>query len=220
VDEYAWLLTRGYAEVSALKLVGDHHGLNTRQRLAIRRGTCADQALYERRRKRVEPQQLAGRPLAIDGYNLLITIEAALSGGLVFVGRDGCYRDLASVHGTYRKVEETIPAVDLITAYIHELATADVTFLLDRPVANSGRLRGLIEDRVAAAASEGHAQPTWTVELADRPDAELATFVGVVATSDSVILDRCAAWMNLAAHVIQKKLPNTRLIDLRTLHRS
>ena len=32
VAEYSWLLTRHYATDSALKLVGDHHGLTVRQR--------------------------------------------------------------------------------------------------------------------------------------------------------------------------------------------
>jgi len=216
VGECSWLLTRGYAEPSALKLVGDHHNLTSRQRMAVRRAACPDAALVERGRKRIGPDGLAGRALAIDGYNVLITIEAALSGGLVFIGRDGCYRDLASVHGTYRKVEETIPAVELIFACVTELAPAQVTLLLDRPVANSGRLRGLIEERVTAAGTEGDAPVVWSIELADRPDAVLSEFHGVVASSDSIILDRCHAWIDLAAHIIDDRLPKSSLIDLRS----
>ena len=218
VDEYAWLLTRGYAELSARKLVGDHHGLTARQRMAVRRGACSDHALHGRLTKRVEPQQLTGRPLAIDGYNLLITIEAALSGGLVFIGRDGCYRDLASVHGTYRKVEETTPAVEIICAYVAGLDPAQVTVLLDRPVANSGRLRTLMAERVANFREANPVSPQWQIALADNPDADLEVFDGVVATSDSVILDRCATWINLAAHIIDDRLANTSLIDLRVPH--
>lgn len=216
VDEYAWLLTRGYAALSALKLVGDHHNLTARQRMTVRRGACPDQALHGRLAKRIEPDQLTGQALAIDGYNLLITIEAALSGGLVFIGRDGCYRDLASVHGTYRKVEETIPAVDVICTYVAGLDPSQVTVLLDRPVANSGRLRTLMAERVATFRENKPASPQWQISLADNPDTDLAVFEGVVATSDSVVLDRCVAWINLAAHIIDDRLPNTSLIDLRT----
>ena len=50
-----------------------------------------------------------GRGLWIDGYNVLTTVEAALAGGVILVGRDGCYRDMASMHGSYRKVSETRP---------------------------------------------------------------------------------------------------------------
>ena len=66
----------------------------------------------------------AGQRIAIDGYNVLITIEAAMSGGCIFKARDGCLRDLASIHGTYRKVNETIPALQLIGEFLKEKNTA------------------------------------------------------------------------------------------------
>jgi len=218
VDDYAWLLTRGYAEVSALKLVGDHLGLKKRQRMAVRRSTCPNQALETRESRRVEPDAISGRSLLIDGYNVLITIESALSGGLVFIGRDGCYRDIASVHGTYRKVEETIPAVDLIIRSVNETGVADATIFLDRPVKNSGRLRALIEERAGVTASTSGHMPVWHVELCDSPDARLAESDDVVATSDSVVLDRCACWVNLAAWIIDRNIPGANAIDLRKSH--
>jgi hypothetical protein len=67
----------------------------------------------------------------------LITIEAAMSGGLIFVGRDGCCRDLASIHGTYRKVTETIPAVKLIGRFLQKVGVTEAVWLLDSPVSNS-----------------------------------------------------------------------------------
>ena len=44
----------------------------------------------------------------------MTTIEAALSGGVILAARDGAYRDMASMHGTYRKVAETLPALELL----------------------------------------------------------------------------------------------------------
>ena len=38
---------------------------------------------------------------------MLTTIEAALAGGVILAARDGAYRDMASMHGSYRKVAET-----------------------------------------------------------------------------------------------------------------
>lgn len=215
VEDYAWLLTRGYAELSALKLVGDHLGLTQRQRMAVRRSTCSDHALHTRESRRAEPEAISGRALLIDGYNVLITIESALSSGLVFVGRDGCYRDIASVHGTYRKVEETIPAVDLILRSVNETGVADAAILLDRPVKNSGRLRALIEERAGAGAPTTSKPLAWHVELCDSPDARLVESDAVVATSDSVVLDRCARWVNLAAWIIDRNIPSATVIDLR-----
>ena len=40
VAHYSWLLGRGYAEVAALALVGDHFQLTVRQRQAVQRASC------------------------------------------------------------------------------------------------------------------------------------------------------------------------------------
>jgi len=133
VADFSMLLTKGYADKSALKLVGDRFSLTQRQRLAVMRSSCSDQQLQRRLQHLVPVEALAGRPIAIDGYNLLITLEAALSGGLIFRGRDGCFRDLASIHGTYRKVEETVPAVRLIGKFLTEIQIAGALWLLTVP---------------------------------------------------------------------------------------
>ncbi len=98
IADYSLLLTKSYAQKSALKLVGDRFSLTERQRLAVMRSACSDHQLASRNERRVAMEDLAGQSVTVDGYNVLITIEAAMSGGCIFKGRDGCYRDLASVH--------------------------------------------------------------------------------------------------------------------------
>ena len=220
--DFSLLLSKGYADKSALKLVGDRFGLTQRQRLAIMRSACSDGQRQSRQARCVPIGELGGRMLAIDGYNLLITIEAALSGGLIFQGRDGCFRDLASIHGTYRKVDETIPALELIGAFLAEIDLAGALWLLDSPVSNSGRLKTLIEEL-----ARDHRWP-WTIRLSLNPDAELrgeftvdsSQFPAhrqpppIVVTTDSVILDACRHWTNLAAEIIPRRLPDAPIIDL------
>ncbi len=203
VEELAWLLTRGYAEPSALALVGNRHNLEERQRIAVRRSVCSDQSLRQRTHSRVAVAQCGQLPLGIDGYNLLITIESGLSGGPIFVGRDGAFRDLASVHGTYRKVEETRPAVRLISDYLQSTGVSTIDWYLDRPVSNSGRLKTLIAEVVASSGVR------WNIELVDSPDRVLADYNGVVASSDSWILDRCKAWTNLAGDIIGARVSDS-----------
>ena len=208
MSDFSLLLSKGYADKSSLKLVGDRFSLTQRQRLAVMRNACSDRQLQSRLERRVPVEDLAGQPIAIDGYNLLITIEAAMSGGLIFKGRDGCFRDLASIHGTYRKVEETIPAIRLIGAFLTEIHIAQTLWLLDSPVSNSGRLKTLI----AQIARENDWM--WDIRLTFSPDAELSKMDTVVATTDSVILDACLKWTNLAAEIITRKLPAAIVIDL------
>jgi hypothetical protein len=75
--ELSWLASRGYAEPSALALVGNRHELRLRQREAVRRAAAPDDVLATRIARRRAPA-VAGAPLAIDGFNCLITLEAAL----------------------------------------------------------------------------------------------------------------------------------------------
>ncbi len=215
VREYAWLLTRGYAVDSALKLVGGRHDLTARQRMAVRRSSCSDESLLRRTQSRLAYDEAAGRPIAVDGYNLLITVESALSGGLILIGRDGCYRDLASVHGTYRKVEETAPALELIIDHLATLHAPHIDWYLDKPVANSGRLKVLMAEMVSLPQDEVGGDWVWNIELVDSPDRVLAAHSATVVTADSVILDACSAWLNVAAELIERRCANAWTVDLR-----
>lgn len=208
LSDFSLLLTMGYAEKGALKLVGDKFLLTQRQRLAVMRSACSDRQLESRTQRCVSPENFDDQSIVIDGYNVLITVEAAMSGGVIFKGRDGCFRDLASIHGTYRKVAETIPAVQLIGKFLQDVGVAKARWLLDRPVSNSGRLRKLIGE----LAKENNWN--WEIELLLNPDAELKKIDACVASSDSVILDGCKSWVNLAAEIIKKKLSSARVIDL------
>jgi len=201
VGDYSWLLSRGYAEPSAIKIVGDRYALDKRQRMAVVRSSCTDAAREVRQSKQLSPDRIAGKPLWIDGFNVLTTLEVALSGGVVLAGRDACYRDIAGMHGTYRKVEETRPAILHAGECIARLRPAETAWFLDSPVGNSGRLKLQLLD---IAAERGW---NWSVNVVPNPDAVLIEAEAVVATADSIILDRCQRWFNLARIVIDA-LPN------------
>jgi hypothetical protein len=206
VGDFALLLSRGYATPSALKLVGDHFNLTERQRTAVQRASCSDQAVINRKSSQISLAKMAKEPLIIDGYNILTTLETALSLGPIFACRDGCYRDMASIHGTYRKVEETVGALDLLADFLNERDLQEVTVLLDSPVSNSGRLKGLIES----------VNPRWEVQLVPNPDPLLAASDQIIVSADSVILDSCKQWLNLAREIINTRLPQSWIIDLAT----
>jgi hypothetical protein len=201
-------LDRGYAPQSSLKLVGDRYQLAARQRTAVARCVCSAEQAANRQARRVELQTVKGRTLWLDGYNVLTTVEAALAGAVLLAASDGTLRDMASMHGSYRKVAETRPALGHIGEVIEQLAPSQVRWLLDRPVSNSGRLKQIIEE-VAAE----HGWP-WTAELVADPDPLLAGATEIVATADSAILDRCGRWLNLVRLVIEGRVPDAHILDL------
>lgn len=205
VSDLSWLLSRSYAGLSALKLVGDRYRLVERQRAAVSRASCADSALADRAARCVEPEVLRGRPVRIDGFNLLLTLESALGGGVVLACRDGCYRDLASVHGTYRRVEETLPALALASRWLTTWGAGACTWLLDAPVSNSGRLAALIRAT----------DLNWSAEVVPDPDAILRRPGDIVATADAGVLDCCEEWVSLAGHLVKAGVPGAFVVDLR-----
>ena len=211
VGERGWLLSRGYAGKSTLKLVGDRYALTQRQRVAIMRSSCSDEQLTKRTNSQITPECVWQKALILDGYNILITIEAAMGGGVLLMGHDGCVRDLASIHGTYRKVEETLPALNMIYETLRNFNFSEVIWILDKPVSNSGRLRGIILDFAAEMSLN------WDVQLKQNPDKMLAESDQIIATSDSVVLDACKSWFNLSRIVIESMsfAQDINLLDLR-----
>lgn len=196
VYDLSWLLTRDYPRVSALELVGNRYDLTARQRTAVSRSSATDAAIEGRHGRRLLIDQLEGEALRIDGFNLLTTIEAALAGGVILRGRDGCDRDMASMHGSYRKVAETRPAIERIGETLGN-RPADVVWWFDQPVSNSGRIKTLVTE---IAAERGW---PWTAEVVPDPDRLLVETTDVVVTADSEVLDGCDRWLNLARLVVE-----------------
>jgi len=209
-SELSWLLSHGYQRKSSLKLVGDRQCLTERQRLAISRAACSDESLKRRKAHCVSVERIANERVIVDGFNLLITVEAGLSGGPLLLCRDECMRDLSSVHGSYRSVHETDRAICLVGELLQNLGASSVLWLLDRPISNSGRLAKKIADIAAQ-----HDWP-WNVKIVFNPDAEILSSLGGVAiTSDSAVLNRVRSWVNLKSHLLEQCLPEAWLVDLR-----
>ncbi|GIW94444.1 MAG: hypothetical protein KatS3mg110_2485 [Pirellulaceae bacterium] len=209
VADLSWLLTRGYSDNASLKLVGDRYRLDQRQRIAVHRCSCSDQALADRLARECPAGQIRGAELVLDGFNVLTTIEAALAGGILLWGRDRCLRDLAGMHGTYRKVHETIPALQAIGRSLHEhLGAAKLRWCLDRPVSNSLRLATLMR-QVAAE----HHWP-WEVEVLDAVDPLLRESSQIVCTSDAGILDLCGRWFAATREVVKHCTPQATVVYL------
>ena len=198
VDDLSWLRTRGYAESSATKLVGDRYELRQRQRIAVGRCACAEAKRASRVARARALEDIAGETLLIDGLNVITTIEVAIAHGVLLLGRDQCIRDMASFHGSYRLVQETERAVEILVTVVDSMQPAEAVVYIDRPVSNSGRLAEAVRKAASAIGSSLRAQ------TADGVDETLKRSTAVAATADSAILDACGAWLNLARIAIER----------------
>ncbi|TAE71656.1 MAG: DUF434 domain-containing protein [Bacteroidetes bacterium] len=207
-NDMCYLLEKKYPENATLKLVGDHYQINERQRKAVFRCACPLSSIEKRQQKMISNLNIEQKTLAIDGYNLLIIVESMLSNGYIFKGRDGAYRDVASIHGTYKKVEETLPALTLIANSLIELKVKNVIWYLDSPISNSGRLKSIM----LGLAEENYWN--WEVELVNSPDKKLVELDFPTITADAWILDNVTNWFNLSEYLIQNKIKDVNLLCL------
>ena len=193
-----YLINEGYDRKMATTFVGNHFLLSERQRLAIMRSIATEDQLILRKSQQISFDELSGREIRIDGFNTIISLEVLLSDSPLFIGMDGVIRDLASLHGTYRIIPETETAIRLMFDLLKETGIRNATIYLDEPVSNSGRLKALI-------ALIGEVYPFGLdFQVIKNVDQELFGKENVV-TSDSIILDRSASWINLVSECHKRR---------------
>ena len=85
-----------------------------------------------------------------------------------------------------------------MAAALLPITTGPVRWLLDQPI--SGRLAARLRELGTML------RLPWTAEVVMNPDNVLAETTDVVVTSDSVVLDRVASWLNLDALALAAEL--------------
>jgi hypothetical protein len=200
IEDYRHLKNRGYPDRAALKLVGDRWRLASLERNCLFRAVFAEADCRSRRGKLVPPTSVPGQPLGVDWYNVLITVESYLKGFPVFLAEDGLLRDSSGVHGSYRPSRVTEAARQRILGSLVRLGPSRLELFLDSPISFSG---DMAEDLRRNAAMP----PSCAFEVTVSPSADfpLKSFDGVVATSDSSIIDRSSVVrvLDLARHVLE-----------------
>lgn len=207
-EEVEWLLNRGYKLSSIIDLIGGHYQFSSRQRTALQRATSSKAQYEKRKAASLQVEAYKEDCIYIDGFNLIITLEVALSGSVLILGNDGALRDLAGLRGTYRLIDKTDEVIKLIGETFRALEVPSAKFFLDAPVSNSGRLRSKI--------LEYSAQWNTSVEVELVPNADpILSKMKRVITSDSIILDQCSSWFNLSRKIVEDYIEEAWIVDLK-----
>ena len=122
-------------------------------------------------------------------------LESLLSGAYVFMGADGYYRDIAGIHGSYKRIAHTEAAIELVGNFLAQHDVARAHWYFDQPVSNSGRLKALT---LNIAATNNW---PWTAELEFNPDKALAEGTAIALSSDAWVLDNATCNFNLVAQL-------------------
>ena len=202
------MLTKGYPINASLSLVGNHWRLNKRQRASLSRASAPNQRIENISNNEIQQEGLPGKTILLDGFNILILLESALSGAFIFECADGTYRDLSGVHGSYKRVKKTNTALILIGEELQKLNPSKVVWILDAPVSNSGRLKV-----VMAEISEEH-QFNWDIILDNNPDGYIVEKGEIAISSDNWIIER-SNWFNLGRRIIDTKIPDAEIFQFK-----
>ncbi len=181
INDYRFLLDKGYPVHATLKLVGDRYRLNKQERMVLFRGILDSTMSMTilRRILSVLPDQAR---LGIDGYNVLFTLINYRRGHPLFIATDGLLRDVGGAYGRIEREEDFQWAIQLLATWLCLQDLAEVTIFLDAPVSHSGEHRSYLKQHLQEKGIPA------TVYVADSADPPLKTYTGTaVASSDSTI---------------------------------
>ena len=199
-EDFRYLLNRGYPRKATLELVGNQYGLSSDQRHLLHRGVFSNRDSQLRKKKKISTKEIRNKDLAIDGYNVIITLEAGLSGWPLVLGDDAFFRDISGLSGSFKRTGKTEKALQWIFDVIKEERPRHTLFLFDAPISKSGRLAEEVRGRLVQEGISGDARAI------NVPEKILIGFQGVVATSDTAIIDQSEEVIDLAGHILRKLL--------------
>jgi len=205
--DFRFLLARGYPRRAALTMVGNRYGLSHTARQLLHRGVFAPEVALARRAKLRRLRDLPGQPLALDGHNVLITLECAGRGLPLVAADDGFIRDVGEISRAFRVSPATDRVLTLVADYLAAQATGPLQVFYDAPLSLSGELAGRTRE---IWASRGLAVQAQAVPV---PERELAAFEGPIATSDTALIDAHEPVVDLAGEIIRQH-PAWRVISL------
>jgi len=199
-DDFRYLLNRSYPRKAALELVGNRYQLTSDQRHLLHRGVFSDADSEARHKRKIPIERIRRKDFVIDGYNVIITIEAGLSGRPLILGDDGFMRDISGLSANFKKTEKTEEALKLILDVIKKVKPRHTLFLLDAPISMSGNLAQEVRDSLKRENLLGDAR---TLKV---PEKILIGFPGVIATSDTAIIDQSKKVVDLPWYILNKRI--------------
>lgn len=206
-SDLRYLLARGYPRGASLTLVGNRYALRQPARQVLHRGVWPPAVAASRRQKQLAAQALAGKTLAVDGHNVLLTVECALRGWPLVVSDDGWLRDIGQLSRRYRPSAVTDRALALLAVHLAAVALREFLILYDAPMSGSGELAAATRAVLQSRGLNGR------VAAVPVPEAELLATAWPVASSDSALIDAAAVAVDLAGEIV-RQLPQVRLLYL------
>ncbi|MFW5744977.1 MAG: DUF434 domain-containing protein [Spirochaetota bacterium] len=214
--DYRWLLDRGYPDQPALAIVGDRYRLSSVGRAMLYRGVYSSADSTRRAGRLVDG---AGSEITVDGHNVLFTAWNCLVGRPIIAATDGFIRDIGGTRSRLPHDERFTRIATVLCDALVSLRPAAVTVLLDEPLPWSREHAAELREIWARVGhSVAHRVEIRTEASVDATVAAAAR--GVIATSDTAIVDRCAVPVVDLGGLIVRSLSRAEPLDMAGLIRT
>lgn len=190
-EDLRYLLNRGYKKTSALTFICNHYQLQKEDRHFLARTVFPDHTIQSTLEKKLPIEKIEGKTLAIDGFNVLITTEAALTNEAILCD-DSVLRDTQGIFGKYKITETTDKALQEIYLLLKKYPPKTVTFYFDQQVSHSGDLCSQIN-------------PHFTCQTTKHVDLLLSSLNTITATSDSVLIKKLTHFVDIPFEILLSK---------------
>ncbi|MFX1532646.1 MAG: DUF434 domain-containing protein [Promethearchaeota archaeon] len=204
-QDVIYLIERGYHKNSSINFVTSQYQLNKLEKNIIFRTSSPLKLREEFTKKKVA--NLKNKEVAIDGFNILITVEKILEGSnLLFRCLDTFLRDVAGVYGRYSENELTTQAMNLIIASLVKLEVKKTIFLIDSVVSHSGELaakfRKLNPDHLV-----------WEARTSRYVDTEVLNY-DTVLSHDAEVAKKAKRIFDLPLWILETQTPQIKYTDV------
>lgn len=198
-EDLRYLLNRNYNRDQALTFVGDHYRLHKEERFILYRAIYSQKEVRERKEKTISFEELQGKTLTIDAYNVIIVLETMLKGKELIESDDSFVRDISGVFGKHKITKTTRQAISLIMQALKQNPPKKTLIFFDSPVSKSGELAAITRKKMEEYGING------TAQIVKQADNAVIRRGEVAATSDSVILQKAKKTFDLAGYIVREK---------------
>jgi hypothetical protein len=195
LEDYILLLNKKYPEKSIHEMISTRYSLNHFERSMLYRGITTNEKAGKRKTRLTTIEQLNNRKLGhwntgtlhIDLFNVLYTLSAYLRGFPVFISNDNLLRDASESHGTGEWEIHLDKGLDLLIDSLEVLKIHKAVIYIDNPL----KYGLAIFDKLREISRS--VKPVIEIITDPSPDHLIReATVGIIATSDSTIIDKSA----------------------------
>ncbi|AFN04968.1 hypothetical protein PFC_10245 [Pyrococcus furiosus COM1] len=186
-----YLLNRGYRKSKALEFVCNHYLLPSNARHLLARCVFPTKWIEETKRKLASKNEITGKEIGIDGFNVLITLDSVIRGE-AFRCEDGIVRDIRYIKN-YKFDQNTLNLIRIIADTLSTLAPEKVIIFYGKSTSKSGRIAELTKKELEKRRIKGE------VKVVKSPDFELKKF-DIVATGDVGIIEKVKKIFDIPAY--------------------